>query len=378
MPIQGRDTAEVLAYFNILSDAFNGKVKKDPKSFYRTLFDDDSFHYDFFSDARRKLTRMRYVERDTKKPIKTQPPCLTNLIKTIDGVQLLWKRLKELGFTSLKTKHLNQDPLENFFGLIRDHGAQNNKPTCYQFIGHFKALVINNLTHYCIRGTNCEDDKGASLLTWKSYLVFVGEAEKETEAGNLCITPQNPANKDPKITASATPIKEKFTVSTLVVLKEVRALEPCLESCPECIKLISSQSGTSSRRTMSPLNEMYNDVVSLLKRIMDSVYKKHQVIKLASNYLKKEIHSEIATCRMHRESLINSFLHCSIKKYITSTSAYLNLISKGKRKSEHETEKYGLSEKSQQATNSFVERAVRKRQSSLHNKRKTFNKVQKG
>ena len=102
----------------------------------------------------------------------------------------------------------------------------------------------------------CEDDKGASLLTWKSYPVFVEEAEKETEADNLCITPQNPANKDPKITASATPIKEKFTASTPVVLKVGRALEPCLESCPKCIKLISSQSGTSSRRKMSPLHEI--------------------------------------------------------------------------------------------------------------------------
>ena len=151
------------------------------------------------SDASKKASQWRFVNPVNKEPTPRQAPCLIALRRTLKGFQQLWAKLKKLGFTRLKTEHCNQDPIAHFFGLIRDNGGQSNKPTCYQFTGHFKALVINNLTHYYALGANCEDDGGASLLAWQNYLEFLAETD---ESGELTPwpegTPQNPSSA-PKI-----------------------------------------------------------------------------------------------------------------------------------------------------------------------------------
>ena len=136
IPAVGVNTAFILAFCNKLSDAFDGKVKKDNHSHFKTLLTDTSFHLSFFDEAIAVVSRMRYVDKTTnnKVPTKNQPSCLWNMKKTIQGFQLLWSRLKELGFTCLKTKHINQDIFENFFSLIRGLN-QDRKSTPYHFIG---------------------------------------------------------------------------------------------------------------------------------------------------------------------------------------------------------------------------------------------------
>lgn len=90
-------------------------MQTDEHSSFRTLLTDRSYHIPFFKEALAILNRIRYVDLKTKKPLARQPPTLRNLIKTIRGFILLWEKLKGLGFKNLKTKHINQDPLENFF-----------------------------------------------------------------------------------------------------------------------------------------------------------------------------------------------------------------------------------------------------------------------
>ena len=117
MPIEGRNTAHVFAFLNKLSDACNGKVAHGLGTAFRALLTDTSFDMAFFDEAKTELARMRYVERGTHVPIDRQPPCLKFLKKTIEGIQLLWKKLQDSGFKQLKTKHDNQDPFEKIFGL---------------------------------------------------------------------------------------------------------------------------------------------------------------------------------------------------------------------------------------------------------------------
>ena len=136
-------------FFNKLFDSFNGLVKRDPHSDFRTLLTDTSYHLSFFDEAISVLARMRFVNKETKKSVPKQPSCLENLVKTIRGFKKLWYRLKESSLTRLKTIHINQDPLENFFFLVRGFSA-DKKPNCYHFIGIFKVLVINTITQCTI------------------------------------------------------------------------------------------------------------------------------------------------------------------------------------------------------------------------------------
>ena len=210
IPKEGKNTANFLFFGNKLTDAFNGKVKHDPHSEYRTLLTDSSFHLQFFDEAYQEISLMRFVDPKTKKPVNRQPPTLKNFKLTLRGFKFLWKRLKDLGFESLKTAFVNQDPLENFFSQIRDCGVNNRKPTCYQFVSFFKTLVINNMTYSHSMGANCMDDEGSFIQTWQSYFDFE-ESDQNTvqHTRPACFLP----SKVPKIRPSQEdPIPEKGSI----------------------------------------------------------------------------------------------------------------------------------------------------------------------
>ena len=107
---------------------------------------------------------MRFVDRHSHKKVRTEIPCLKNLIDTLEGFKLLWKKLKSLGFKSFNTRNLNQDLLEIFFENVKSHDSRSNKPTCFQFESIFKLLLITNLPSKHSPGFNCEEDEGHFLL----------------------------------------------------------------------------------------------------------------------------------------------------------------------------------------------------------------------
>ena len=375
--LEGRDTAEVFEFLNKLGDAYNGKVAHDPNSEFRTLLTDTSFHMGFFNEAKAKLMRMRFVDRQSRKPLSRQPPSMQNLQKTIQGTQLLWNRLKDLGFQHLKTKHLNQDPLENFFGLVRDYGAGNTKPTCYQFIGHFKALVINNLTHFHTLGSNCDDDEGSFLLSWQNYLAFQDESvfDKTCEEEEISSSRRHPKQKRPgnlcskKIVPSENPIPEKGNISTGLgsIMKRFKKKNESLDSCLDCRELLKIVERPFSKRVdvreTSMLEKIHVDVTDLLRRIMVSLYVEVGVQEMAVAFLRKEAHTNIITCQIHKDTLLNDFLRLSTEQYLRATVAYLNRILSGKLTFPSEE-----AETVEAQRNVFVATVIAKRRVSLHRK----------
>ena len=63
--------------------------------------------------------------------------------------------------------NLNQDSLENAFGVICLHCGSNNNPTVGQFVDALKTSIINGLA---LTNTNCEDDKTELLDNLHSFL----------------------------------------------------------------------------------------------------------------------------------------------------------------------------------------------------------------
>lgn len=156
-------------FFNKLFDSVNAHTLH-PETPLRVAVTTNSKHHKFWSDAIKRLSKMRFVDPKTKQPVKCIPS-LKNWIFTIRGFRNIWKIMDNEGIKFLKTRNINQDPLENFFGMIRSHGRRNINPSCSQFCGSYKTLLINNCTAKKSVGSNCENiNDGDLLFSLKQFL----------------------------------------------------------------------------------------------------------------------------------------------------------------------------------------------------------------
>lgn len=81
------------------------------------------------------------------------PVVLKNWMHTLEGFLVSNKYLREIQFASFITKNFNQDPIENFFGQVRQHGGRNVNPNCNSFLGYYKSLIINSYTQTSLKLT---------------------------------------------------------------------------------------------------------------------------------------------------------------------------------------------------------------------------------
>ena len=94
--------------------------------------------------------------KDGKPAFNKPPPSQNGWLVNIVAVRRVWRMLKEVGFTYLETQNLNQDPLENTFGVISLHCGSNN-PNVGQFADALNTSIINGFAFRVLRNTNCED-----------------------------------------------------------------------------------------------------------------------------------------------------------------------------------------------------------------------------
>lgn len=132
----------------------------------------ESIHINHWNKAIKLFESMKFIDKNTKIPVKRQPPCITNWVFTLKSFKYLWFKLKkQYSFKFLLTRNINQDSLECFFGNIRSHGHRNINPDCFQFVLSFKTLLINNLTSIKSAG-NCESDNSELLDNLKQLLTY--------------------------------------------------------------------------------------------------------------------------------------------------------------------------------------------------------------
>ena len=82
--------------------------------------------------------------------------CVSADITTINAIVSIWEKIHQEGIASfLVTRQLNQDPLENFFGSIRQQGGNSDNPTPIQLIRAYRKLFHVDLLTVA---SNCEID----------------------------------------------------------------------------------------------------------------------------------------------------------------------------------------------------------------------------
>jgi hypothetical protein len=132
-------------------------------------------HMDFWDEAINVLRTIKFSNEKRE----FVPPSITNWILSLKNLKLLWRKLQAVDFKFLLPRSLNQDPLENFFSIIRSHGARNINPTCTHFKAAFKTLILNNFMAAHSIGANCEEDASEGALCSLRYFIH-GELSADT------------------------------------------------------------------------------------------------------------------------------------------------------------------------------------------------------
>ena len=173
VPAEARQTAQLLKFFDTLFDSFNGgKTISQPMKVLRGPATSTSRHLQVWRSAIKTIESMSYIKSEGSKQ-KIKPEVLKNFVSTLRGfINIHHRLLGNEDITSFPTRRFNQDPIENFFGQIRQHGGRNVNPTCRAFQGYFKSLLVNNLSGVHSRTANCENDDTTELLeNLKSFIV---------------------------------------------------------------------------------------------------------------------------------------------------------------------------------------------------------------
>lgn len=149
LPSEALFTAEFAQLMDNIFDSLNGSslTPLDTKV-YRCALSDTSPHLELWSKFLNDLNLWKLIDLHTGDNVTSQYSFIRGWQITIRSIIFLWNRLKQLpGIHYLNLRGLNQDPIENLFCNIRQHGFQNTNPTCYQFIAALKTVEVHTVSH---------------------------------------------------------------------------------------------------------------------------------------------------------------------------------------------------------------------------------------
>ncbi|CAH0726419.1 unnamed protein product, partial [Brenthis ino] len=197
LPEESKETADILLLFDKIFDSVNGSFGKRKKHGKPLLgpATPTSVHHNMWKESKEIIKTMKFINSTTSK--KESVPTINNWVWTLDGIELLLKNLEnKYGVTSVWLRHLNQDPLENFFGSTRSHGCRNVNPTAEKFEAAFSTLLVNNISSVHAPGANCEID---DCFVLHQVLITGGKGSKRHD---ICEIEQIPD-------ITLTPLEEK-------------------------------------------------------------------------------------------------------------------------------------------------------------------------
>lgn len=151
LPSEASDTADFIELMNNMFDVLNTSKFGSANTFQVPLSAETPHLFRFLRTAAETFSKL------TKSNGKV-PPCFKGVILSINSVIAIFETLKDVdGFNFLLTRRLCQDPLENFFSLMRSKGGFNRNPTARSFRLSFRHTLISKMHAGPLTG-NCEHD----------------------------------------------------------------------------------------------------------------------------------------------------------------------------------------------------------------------------
>lgn len=307
-------------------------------------------HKKTWSEGKKLLKTMKFITPSGK---VESVPTIANWVWTLDGIEILLKKLKEnYGITSVWLRHLNQDPLENFFGAVRSHGCRNINPTCDQFESAFVTLLINNLSSVHARGKNCEEDLCHALHT-----LVVNKKASEPPATcsfdyadiiNLNFIEIGDKEKDPKKIGPLQYISGYFLKLAKTKIFKV---------CPRCksdlmttdeIEYIKYREYAGRRWLCYPSSALIR-CISNMQDIINSILTNHLEVNCLNEIIKTSmiilIDFSFIRCHLHSQDLINYLIKIVNRCLIFSYCKNINKIITGRTQIDDHDDKFQVKAK---------------------------------
>ncbi|XP_046588363.1 uncharacterized protein LOC124293089 [Neodiprion lecontei] len=158
------ETASILEDIDLMFDMTNGSDKPtDPKAnTTRKQVTTSSPHDEQWRRYQNIAATKFWFEYSTGKKVNTPTP--DALAVTLRSMQGLWEDLQSEGFNQLNSRYLNQDGLENFFGLMRQECGDCHHPTCLHLEAAFKTALVTRFAGTYRPGFNCEAEEKSSMI----------------------------------------------------------------------------------------------------------------------------------------------------------------------------------------------------------------------
>lgn len=169
LPSEATLTAKFLHTINDLFDLFNSSHLNNFNAFMGT---ENQLH--FLEEIKCLLNDLQVIKlvqvKQNDGKVTYVEKCINNTMHFINGWKItitsalsLWETLKCRNYSFLLTRNLNQDCIENFFGLVRNCCGNSTNPTLIQFCRAFKKLF--SLKYFNeVEGANCIKDINTVLL----------------------------------------------------------------------------------------------------------------------------------------------------------------------------------------------------------------------
>ena len=243
LPSTATGSAEFIAVMDKLFDSLNSSSLNGPK-LHRRAVTKNSIHHQFFKEMIEFIQSIKVVSPATQEDVTNYLKCLDGFCITINGVQSLWAMLSQENFQFLLTRRLNQDPLENFFGSIRQQGGNADNPTPLQFTRAFKKLFYDNFLINISTG-NCTADFD-SILAGSTYQP---KSKKASSSKTILEAPEQ-GTIEVDVTDFKTCLEDNAIGMNAIAYVAVYLLKKCLlkhpcEICKE--ELINNQFDDSSQ-----------------------------------------------------------------------------------------------------------------------------------
>ena len=205
----------------------------------------------------------------------------------------------------MNLRYLNQDPMENFFGLIRANGCRDIKPSCQQFSASFKSLFIDNLTSSHSIGANCAPDDSRFIISWADYIELDDDVEPD-----YYIPP------GPTTHFFSNDVNNQCSFQS--VCKDIGVHVP---QCKDCKTFFTNERA---------VKDIYMDAKEILSNLFPKIFLKIEIKIKAINFMQKEMNFEHLNCVDHKDALKKKFLNVIFDRYLLSICTHLNRILCGK------------------------------------------------
>ena len=238
LPPNTSGTAELISKFDNLFDCLNSSSVKSAK-IYKKPIRNESIHIKYIEEMLQLIASIKVVDKQTKTDVTNQLRCLKGFQMTLNGILTLWNQLhSNWHLEYLLTRRLNQDPLENFFGLIRQQGGNSDNPTPQQFCRAFRTLFFDNFLTPLPSG-NCAKDLD-NILVGSTVPPPIGHAINN----NMPTTPFTLNESDYKMQE----IEQNMLKMNAITYVAGYLLRKCLEKhpCEQCTEMLQAKELTSS------------------------------------------------------------------------------------------------------------------------------------